>query len=289
MESKQTEGVTDEAVCVKKLPVEEEVKAEELVSSCLDMDHIQIELTNQQVESSEQQQDVKFNNVSSNVEDEKVDVDENVEIETDGIAAIDADKESVLVQECVDTGSDGNSEKLIEDVVECQNEDPNEELHFDDSMFSACEGRDPDSSLGALIAPDAADVTTMVEEIENDVLEKNEANGSTSDLPGQLEYGFTDEKDMEDTKDGLRMDDDSEVNNSMSLGPFVEGDETGTEEEQIAFMKDVESFCRENGFEFKPPKFYGEGLNLLKYAFHWLHSFLYGCEIISWLIDFLFI
>ncbi|XP_010270579.1 PREDICTED: AT-rich interactive domain-containing protein 5-like isoform X2 [Nelumbo nucifera] len=45
---------------------------------------------------------------------------------------------------------------------------------------------------------------------------------------------------------------------------FAAGDESGTEEEQAAFMKELENFFRERNLEFKPPKFYGEGLNCLK-------------------------
>ncbi|XP_050366347.1 AT-rich interactive domain-containing protein 3-like isoform X2 [Argentina anserina] len=48
------------------------------------------------------------------------------------------------------------------------------------------------------------------------------------------------------------------------LDPGVEGDESGTEEEQAEFMKEVEKVYRENYLEFKPPKFYKEELNLLK-------------------------
>jgi hypothetical protein len=43
-----------------------------------------------------------------------------------------------------------------------------------------------------------------------------------------------------------------------------EGSESGTEEDQSAFMKELENFFRERSMEFKPPKFYGEGLNCLK-------------------------
>ncbi|XP_048128554.1 AT-rich interactive domain-containing protein 6-like isoform X2 [Rhodamnia argentea] len=43
-----------------------------------------------------------------------------------------------------------------------------------------------------------------------------------------------------------------------------EGSESGTEEDQSLFMKELESFFRERSMEFKPPKFYGEGLNCLK-------------------------
>ncbi|XP_057971752.1 AT-rich interactive domain-containing protein 6-like isoform X1 [Malania oleifera] len=43
-----------------------------------------------------------------------------------------------------------------------------------------------------------------------------------------------------------------------------EGSESGTEEEQTAFMQELETFFKERSMEFKPPKFYGEGLNCLK-------------------------
>ncbi|KAG9146485.1 hypothetical protein Leryth_011767 [Lithospermum erythrorhizon] len=42
------------------------------------------------------------------------------------------------------------------------------------------------------------------------------------------------------------------------------GDEDGTPEEQVAFMRVVESFYRARSMEFKPPKFYGQQLNCLK-------------------------
>lgn len=43
-----------------------------------------------------------------------------------------------------------------------------------------------------------------------------------------------------------------------------EGGESGTEEEQSSFMEELENFFRDRSMEFKPPKFYGEGLNCLK-------------------------
>uniref|UniRef100_A0A2N9FZ07 ARID domain-containing protein n=1 Tax=Fagus sylvatica TaxID=28930 RepID=A0A2N9FZ07_FAGSY len=52
---------------------------------------------------------------------------------------------------------------------------------------------------------------------------------------------------------------------SFLLAPDgVEGDESGTEEDQTAFMMDVENFYKERSLEFKPPKFYQKELNLLK-------------------------
>lgn len=46
---------------------------------------------------------------------------------------------------------------------------------------------------------------------------------------------------------------------------YTDGDDAdGTEAEQIAFTKELESFFRERSLDFKHPKFYGEGLNCLK-------------------------
>ncbi|KAK6154203.1 hypothetical protein DH2020_013842 [Rehmannia glutinosa] len=44
----------------------------------------------------------------------------------------------------------------------------------------------------------------------------------------------------------------------------VTGDESGSEEEQAAFMKELHNFHGERCLEFKPPKFYQEPLNCLK-------------------------
>ncbi|GLT94561.1 hypothetical protein SLE2022_122970 [Rubroshorea leprosula] len=43
-----------------------------------------------------------------------------------------------------------------------------------------------------------------------------------------------------------------------------DADEAGTPEERAEFMKELETFHKENSLEFKPPKFYGEPLNCLK-------------------------
>uniref|UniRef100_A0A0D9WS78 ARID domain-containing protein n=1 Tax=Leersia perrieri TaxID=77586 RepID=A0A0D9WS78_9ORYZ len=54
------------------------------------------------------------------------------------------------------------------------------------------------------------------------------------------------------------------ASNSFMFDYTGGGDDSGTEEEQAAFMKELERFYREKLMEFKPPKFYGEGLNCLK-------------------------
>ncbi|CAN8257791.1 unnamed protein product [Cochlearia groenlandica] len=52
--------------------------------------------------------------------------------------------------------------------------------------------------------------------------------------------------------------------NSFLLDDTADGNESGTEEDQSAFIKELYHFFRERNMEFKPPKFYGEGLNCLK-------------------------
>ncbi|KAL6874042.1 hypothetical protein ACP4OV_014124 [Aristida adscensionis] len=56
----------------------------------------------------------------------------------------------------------------------------------------------------------------------------------------------------------------SKISNNFMFDYASGGDDSGTEEEQAAFMKELERFYKEKMMEFKPPKFYGEGLNCLK-------------------------
>lgn len=45
---------------------------------------------------------------------------------------------------------------------------------------------------------------------------------------------------------------------------FLDGEDSGDEDEQAAFMQELERFHVEHNLEYKPPKFYGKGLNCLK-------------------------
>ncbi|CAA0805916.1 AT-rich interactive domain-containing protein 5 [Striga hermonthica] len=51
---------------------------------------------------------------------------------------------------------------------------------------------------------------------------------------------------------------------TQSTLPWMGEGDDGTLEDQIAFMKELESFHREKAIDFKPPKFYGQPLNCLK-------------------------
>ncbi|KAL8218369.1 hypothetical protein R6Q57_021742 [Mikania cordata] len=54
------------------------------------------------------------------------------------------------------------------------------------------------------------------------------------------------------------------LKNELDDAKMDEGYESGTQEDQETFMKEVEAVYKEKGLEFKPPKFYGQPLNCLK-------------------------
>ncbi|CAI8600260.1 unnamed protein product [Vicia faba] len=62
-------------------------------------------------------------------------------------------------------------------------------------------------------------------------------------------------------KNVTEMNNHSVINSASEMSGY---DETGTAMEREAFMKELESFYRSRSLEFKPPKFYGVPLNLVK-------------------------
>lgn len=80
---------------------------------------------------------------------------------------------------------------------------------------------------------------------ENDKIEETPSNGKGKNV-----------------ENGGNGEDADEEEDDFDL--FLEGDDDGTEEEQAAFMRELETFHREMRLEYKPPKFYGVGLNCLK-------------------------
>ncbi|XP_047942054.1 AT-rich interactive domain-containing protein 6-like [Salvia hispanica] len=69
-----------------------------------------------------------------------------------------------------------------------------------------------------------------------------------------------------DAMEELKTEPDTKASSRSFLldADDVTGDESGTEEEQAAFMKELETFHKERCLDFKPPKFYQEPLNCLK-------------------------
>jgi len=89
--------------------------------------------------------------------------------------------------------------------------------------------------------------------------------------PTDTNTEFVNVLEVENKADEKQATDPADNGNSNSKHLFFldadhsyDGNESGTEEEQSAFMKELENFFRERSLEFKHPKFYGEGLNCLK-------------------------
>ncbi|KAK9286088.1 hypothetical protein L1049_014468 [Liquidambar formosana] len=109
------------------------------------------------------------------------------------------------------------------------------------------------------------------EEVSNpklDEIKVEETKPKLDEIKDELSKPELDVVKKELSKPGLgvgRVVNTKSPNQSFLSEPLaVDGDESGTEEEQAAFMKELETFFKESSLEFKPPKFYGEGLNLLK-------------------------
>ncbi|KAK9690156.1 hypothetical protein RND81_09G108500 [Saponaria officinalis] len=91
------------------------------------------------------------------------------------------------------------------------------------------------------------------------------ASPNAQSSPSKVEH-------MEDeVKDGTKKDEDpANVENRKTSNLFMfdtdtsGGGDAGTEKEQAAFMMELHKFHKDRGLDFKPPKFYGVPLNLLK-------------------------
>ncbi|KAK1313104.1 AT-rich interactive domain-containing protein 3 [Acorus calamus] len=126
-----------------------------------------------------------------------------------------------------------------------------------------------DSPFKAANATDVADEKTDV---------KNENGGEVAEtvVVAAMEIEGQEEKDI---KEGPLREEKVETkvveepkeekaevlsNETVTGVNWMDGDDLGTEEEQAGFMRELERFHREKSLDFKPPKFYGEGLNCLK-------------------------
>ncbi|KAK9270594.1 hypothetical protein L1049_026176 [Liquidambar formosana] len=92
---------------------------------------------------------------------------------------------------------------------------------------------------------------------------ENKSNGEDTHVANQLESSVP--RHLEISSATKAEDGDAaELKTGLNDTEMVDADESGTEEERVAFMKELESFYREKALEFKPPRFYGEPLNCLK-------------------------
>jgi hypothetical protein len=91
-------------------------------------------------------------------------------------------------------------------------------------------------------------------------------NGSNGlDEEGEGESSEEGKEDREVKLEGVAVpfEDLNPVSGSCS-DLFLDGEDSGDEDEQAAFMQELERFHIEHNLEYKPPKFYGKGLNCLK-------------------------
>ncbi|GMH23995.1 hypothetical protein Nepgr_025838 [Nepenthes gracilis] len=115
----------------------------------------------------------------------------------------------------------------------------------DDSNLPKCErGVDDDSVSASHLgtdAPLAGSSALKVDNVKKELIDEKNMKPLSKDVNHQnLNQTFIFETDASD------------------------GGESGTEEEQSAFIKELENFFKDRSLEFKTPKFYGEPLNCLK-------------------------
>lgn len=150
-----------------------------------------------------------------------------------------------------------------------------EEMHLDNqrkaSDFSENEAKSEEEEAQIELEKNKNEEAFMKEEEENPVksgeeviiqktpLENGNGNGEEAEKP-QLQNEIKGEN--RDNPMDMELE-EGQISN-FNFDYWSDGDDSGSEEEQSAFMKELEDFHKENNFEFKPPKFYGEGLNLLK-------------------------
>ncbi|XP_039068715.1 AT-rich interactive domain-containing protein 5-like [Hibiscus syriacus] len=114
-------------------------------------------------------------------------------------------------------------------------------------------GDDEDGKFKDVEDKSVAETITRTDEIEHD----NELCGiPTAEIKVKPE-GDADGVDNQEQTTSRELDD---KNPNMCF----DNDGSDLEEEQVAFVKEVEAFYKENNLEFKHPKFYKEDLNLLK-------------------------
>lgn len=106
---------------------------------------------------------------------------------------------------------------------------------------------------GHTVAEVDGDKGSLVKE-ESDIAVDNKKDANGEDQPVSVLAG----------EDGDQNLSDKVSNNSFMFDYTSGADDSGTEEEQAEFIKELERFYTTKLMEFKAPKFYGEGLNCLK-------------------------
>lgn len=96
---------------------------------------------------------------------------------------------------------------------------------------------------------------------ENQQQDEAKTDGSPEIRAEEKEMVDEEISEKEEVKPGLEAGNKTGTNWETQ---YEDGEESGTEEEQYTFRREVENFYKERNFEFKAPKFYKEDVNLLK-------------------------
>ncbi|XP_026664802.1 AT-rich interactive domain-containing protein 3-like isoform X3 [Phoenix dactylifera] len=182
------------------------------------------------------------------------------------------------VPACINQAED-DSEKVANQVPAFMNQTENESERDDDHVPACMNRTENDSEKAGDQVPaflnetesnseqnGALDVKTKMESETVNTHTENGSNSLESDVKmAHLEDNRIIETPLKQEKaEGEQPARIEGPKQSFTFDHYLDGGDSGTEEEQAAFIKELENFFRERGIEFKPPKFYGEGLNCLK-------------------------
>uniref|UniRef100_A0A0E0HTM4 ARID domain-containing protein n=1 Tax=Oryza nivara TaxID=4536 RepID=A0A0E0HTM4_ORYNI len=191
-----------------------------------------------------------------------------VESEAEPGAGGPVDEANAVEEEKSGKGEDGIEEAAdtvdsVKDSAKPEGMDAKEEAVEQEGGAAADKAKDiPVTSNGKTDAGGNEVAEMKVEKLENGdghLKADGDSNGDNKGADGEKQLMLASAG--EDVEDPVLS---KLASNSFMFDYSCGGDDSGTEEEQAAFMKELERFYREKLMEFKPPKFYGEGLNCLK-------------------------
>ncbi|KAG5108345.1 hypothetical protein JHK84_045252 [Glycine max] len=255
-----------------------------------------LEETQQLVEAQIQPEDlaapVSTGGTSNHVENGKVEVEARVE---DKIVKPEADSECIPLQDVLNSINTLHSVPVMDDAQVLNNAEgeyvsdvkskAEEALQCERGIkndANVCQINADTAETTVAVSPkafEAADSKTCDNGDSNSICpshnEPNTPHAVPADVRPEIKSGLDNEnRDNEKQAAAARADNGNSISKNLYfLDPddSYDGNESGTEEEQSAFMKELENFFRERSMEFKPPKFYKEELNCLK-----------TCTTVSW-------
>ncbi|KAL2576812.1 hypothetical protein AAZV13_16G095500 [Glycine max] len=248
-----------------------------------------LEETQQLVEAQIQPEDlaapVSTGGTSNHVENGKVEVEARVE---DKIVKPEADSECIPLQDVLNSINTLHSVPVMDDAQVLNNAEgeyvsdvkskAEEALQCERGIkndANVCQINADTAETTVAVSPkafEAADSKTCDNGDSNSICpshnEPNTPHAVPADVRPEIKSGLDNEnRDNEKQAAAARADNGNSISKNLYfLDPddSYDGNESGTEEEQSAFMKELENFFRERSMEFKPPKFYKEELNCLK-------------------------